>query len=142
MMTIKCSCWCCLLVDDEFMLTYKEWAELFILNETEWWIICWIDNCWNQLNWLLHLLFITELNGKLMNEIHIIQISVVLDYLFSLLCMNNTWYWRSTYKHCTIMPYFILLQNKQTLQRLQKLNEHLQQHKARYEYSLNVFLYQ
>ena len=37
----------------------------------------WTDECWNELNWQLDLLSITELNGILMDEI--IQTYVGLD---------------------------------------------------------------
>ena len=56
---------------------YVLWIKLFILNAIEWWVIYWTDECWNELNWQLDLLSITELNGILMDEI--IQTYVGLD---------------------------------------------------------------
>lgn len=59
-------------------------TDLFILNAFEWWIIYWINDSCNVLNWLLQLLDITELNVILVdNDITRIYVGLnYYDYMF------------------------------------------------------------
>ena len=50
-----------------------------------------IDDCRNELNSFLNLLYLIGWNGKLVNKTEIIRIYVELDYLCDSFCENNTY---------------------------------------------------